>query len=74
MSTRNEEFKARILEVSESQMLQEVDGFYYYFPKDGGFLTSAHLRILADELDRRNKDWSDYIDKTLGATPDERRD
>lgn len=63
MSNKNEEYKRRLLEVVDSQLIQEVDGFYYYFPENGGFITSHGLRIIADELDRRNKDWDDEITK-----------
>ena len=65
MLDRYEEFKARILEVTDSQLIQEVDGFYYYFPKDGGFITSDGLRVIADELDRRNREWNEYINEHL---------
>lgn len=65
MSNKNEEFKARILEVVEPDLLKEVDGFYYYFPNGTGFLTSEGLRVIADELDSRNKEWNDYISKNI---------
>lgn len=65
MSNENEKYKARLLEVTESQLIQEVDGFYYYFPQDGGFISADGLRIIADKLDRRNKDWNEYINKYL---------
>ncbi len=64
--THNEKWKRRLLEVVDKDIIQEVDGFYYYFPTGRGFLASHDLREVADELDRRNKDWSDEIDKLLG--------
>ena len=49
------------------EFVTDVDGFVYWWP-DGyqyGHLTSHHLRALADELDRRNKEWSEHIEKTF---------
>jgi hypothetical protein len=38
------------------------DGFKYYWPESGtGALSSSHLRLIADELDRLNKEWEDKI-------------
>lgn len=41
------------------------DGYYYYWPNrnfSGGYPAYA-LRLIADELDRLNKDWDDQIKK-----------
>lgn len=64
--TKNEEYAERLLEVVDKELLQEVDGFYYYFPSGTGMLTSHGLRIIADELDKRNADWNEQINKYLG--------
>jgi hypothetical protein len=34
----------------------------YYFGKGGGICSDA-LRVIADELDRLNKNWNDDIDR-----------
>lgn len=48
----------------EECIYQEVDGFYVWWPRpDGGFITSYHLRNIANRLDELNKDWEDKIDK-----------
>ena len=39
------------------------DGFLYYDPKSSGAISAHQLRTIADELDRRNKNWSDQIDE-----------
>jgi len=40
------------------------DGFLYYFPVGhSGAMTAHDLRVIADELDRRNKPWEDQIEK-----------
>ena len=46
------------------------DGFVYYWPSHGwsGAMGAWHLRILADELDRRNKKWNDEICEYLGES------
>jgi hypothetical protein len=42
------------------------DGFQYWFPTNNqGGLSSKQLRILADELDRRNYKWEQKVDKEL---------
>ena len=40
------------------------DGFQYYWTNRGA-LTADNLRTIADELDRRNKDWQDLIEKEM---------
>ena len=35
------------------------DGFVYYFPSGGGGLSEIQLRIIADEMERLNKEWLD---------------
>jgi hypothetical protein len=41
------------------------DGFLYYFPSGNGALQSHELRIIADELDKRNKEWEEKVTKDL---------
>ena len=43
------------------------DGFKYYWPEGssrGGF-SAAHLRFIADELDKQNAAWREEIDRTF---------
>ena len=62
MPSKNEIYQNRILEVVQDDLYQEIDGFYYYnTPK--GCLAASALRIIADELDKRNKDWNEIIDQ-----------
>lgn len=37
------------------------DGFVYYWPNKNGALSSHDLRIIADELDKRNAGWEAEI-------------
>ena len=53
---------SRLIEAVEKDIYQEVDG-YYVFGILGSCLYAHHLREIADELDRRNKDWDDEITK-----------
>ena len=50
--------------INNDEFVTLDDGFKYYWPskKRSGAYASYHLRILADELDRLNKEWSDKID------------
>ena len=41
------------------------DGFQYLWIKDRGALSASDLRVIADELDRRNKDWKEQIERDL---------
>ena len=43
------------------------DGYmYYYIPGRGG-LSAADLRIIADEVDKRNKLWDEQVMRDLHA-------
>lgn len=45
---------------------KEVDGFFVYQPKSGGWLLSAHvLRAIADYLDAKNAEWKKQIETVL---------
>ena len=39
------------------------DGFLYYAPEGKGCISAHELRIIADELDKRNKAWEEQIDE-----------
>lgn len=39
------------------------DGFVYWWPSKNGCLAAHHLRILADELDKRNAKWAKEIEE-----------
>lgn len=53
------------------EFVTDVDGFVYYEPSErsAGFFSAAVLRILADELDRRNAPWNGLIlnDPVIGG-------
>ena len=55
-------------ERGEFQALE--DGFVYYWPSSGGAISARQLRLLADELDRRNADWERQINDEIGPTND----
>jgi hypothetical protein len=38
------------------------DGFQYFWVENRGAMSAADLRVIADELDRLNKDWQDELD------------
>lgn len=41
------------------------DGFKHYWVKDRGAFSATDLRIIADELDARNRDWAEQIERDL---------
>lgn len=41
------------------------DGFQYFWIKNRGALSAFDLRVIADELDRRNKEWKETIEREL---------
>jgi hypothetical protein len=48
-----------------SFVLQD-DGYYGYYPNEpSGYWSSYSLRLIADELDKLNKEWDEYIKKNL---------
>jgi hypothetical protein len=57
----------RIVEIVQdrNEFVTDVDGFVYYWPSriHSGHLSAHHLRAIADELDKRNKDWEESINK-----------
>jgi len=44
-----------------SEIVKAEDGYKYFAPKDGHLLSVHQLSWIADELDRRNKDWDNEI-------------
>jgi hypothetical protein len=48
------------------QIARSADGYFYYWPPDDNSCINAHmLRVIADELDRRNKEWNAQVDKAM---------
>lgn len=56
---------ARIIESCDK--LKEItpleDGFLYFWVKDRGAMSAWDLRIIADELDKRNEPWWEEISR-----------
>lgn len=46
--------KDHILSVIEKEINILEDGFYYFFPGNGGGMSASDLRIIADYLDEKN--------------------
>lgn len=53
---------------AKGEFISKADGYTYWAPSgyEHGILSSHSLRILADELDRRNKDWNETVKTELG--------
>lgn len=67
MAEPRAEFIRRVIEVTDArgEFATDVDGFVYYLPSNSGHLNSDALRILADELDRRNAAWERHLGEEL---------
>lgn len=48
------------------QFAQMEDGYWYYWVGSRGALTAFGLRVLADELDRRNAPWGEQVRRDIG--------
>lgn len=49
------------------------DGFLYYDPCHNGAIGAHTLREIADELDKRNRQWTEEIERDLGPPPGDMR-
>lgn len=53
-----EAYKKRVLECVKDDIIQDVDGYYYFWPTaNRGHHNSVGLRIIADHLDEINNPW-----------------
>lgn len=55
----------RIPEDIEEDFVTDVDGYVYFWPIGNGHHSSAQLRQIADELDKRNAVWDETVKKEL---------
>ncbi len=69
MTETTEQYRQRVIRVSEErgEFVTDADGYVYWWPEESpnGHLASHHLRWLADELDRRNREWDRQIARDL---------
>jgi hypothetical protein len=54
----DEEFISKV----DGDLLVCDDGFVKYWPSGPGYLTEHQLRLIADELKKRNAKWKAYLD------------
>jgi len=68
-SQADAERRRRIIAIAEGMgdLVTGDDGFVVYWPSAGGAgaYSAWHLRVLADELDRRNATWAGQIEADL---------
>lgn len=69
---RTKDYREKFIKACESDLIKDVDGFVKFWPQKAGCLEAHHLRMLADELDKRNADWQKQIDSdpTIGGKND----
>lgn len=62
------EMKAAVLASCQNHnaIAKEVDGFYYFIPSDKmGIMCPASMRIIADHIDKLNREWNEKIERDL---------
>jgi hypothetical protein len=68
-SAQLEDERARVVSISAAreEFVTFEDGYSHWWPSGSanGALSSWHLRVLADELDRRNRSWDKQVRKGL---------
>lgn len=65
-SPKNLKFIEEVKDHIKNQCIQDVDGFYYWFPKDGGGCWNAKsLEIIAQHLNELNKEWEKHLNENL---------
>jgi hypothetical protein len=77
MQSKIEKERERCIKVHEERgdFVCDIDGFIKYWPEGSpGYMESHHLRWVADELDKRNKKWSEMIDTEVGRFEEDRTD
>lgn len=69
MSETRDQYAKRIIEKADEagDIFTLEDGFYYFGPSTGGAMSAELLRVVADELDRRNEGWASTIDEYFAA-------
>jgi hypothetical protein len=72
-SPQAEEERKRVVSISTAreEFVTFDDGYVHFWP-DGsphGALSAWHLRVLADELDRRNRAWDARVQRNLSEPP-----
>lgn len=63
---------ARLLQLATQrrEFVTFEDGYVYYCPSEARGLSTWMLRALADELDRRNREWDERVSRDVGRQPD----
>ena len=63
MSETRDEYASRIIKKADEagDIFTLEDGFFYFGPSTGGAMSAELLRVIADELDRRNEGWASTI-------------
>lgn len=66
-----EEHQSRIITSCDSHedIIPLEDGYHYFYIKERGAASAQDLRIIANELDRRNAAWDGGFSKTIELPP-----
>ncbi len=59
----SDEYKKELIAKAELDFINGDDGYWHYWPTGHGYLTACQLRIIADELDKRNEPWHNSMEE-----------
>ena len=65
--------RTRIISILDErqELFSDVDGFVHWWPANGGCISAWQLRVIADELDRRNVGIEKDIAEYFASHPDQ---
>lgn len=55
----------------QSELVALDDGLFYFWPTKKGALSSDELRAIADELDKKNKEWKEKLIEVMDKKIDD---
>lgn len=71
----SEEYKNRVLESCKNMIAVDPSGsFYHFWLSEGSCLNADGLRIIADELDKRNAGYEEHFFNKLSELPEQSYD
>lgn len=66
MPSKREQFRQQVVKSVESDFVAAEDGYFYWFPSPGGMMSEEALRVVADELQKRNAKWDAQVQRECG--------
>lgn len=71
MNEKDEKYAERIIECISKDIVQDVDGYYYFWPSaNRGHFSEYALRVIANHLEKLNKPWDNQVNEYFNTMPD----